>query len=494
MILLMTTAHKTAAIMKRIALAIAALLAASAVKAEIKVPDQFGDNMVLQQNSECSIWGWASEGARIAVSFNGKTYRASAGSDGRWDVKVSTPAASYKTYQIKLKGDGSELVFNDVLVGEVWFAGGQSNMDLQFNGLLNCPIEGAEEVLSERPMRNEIRMIKIDRAKAMEPQNFMASSKWQGAAPETIIDMSAVCYFFARKLQSFLDVPIGIIDCSHGGTRIESWLPFDIVAGYGTESVDYDTFSKEWAYDFLYPSMMYNAMFCPVKGYTVRGFIWYQGCSNLGHDDVFVSRMVDLVNHWRHEFGDNEDKLPFYMTEVAPYCRDEDDSDSASARLRQAQHDAAKAVPNSGCIVTDDLVYPYERYQIHPCQKRQVGERLAYYALNRDYGFKGVACDSPEAVRAFKKEGLDGEIYVNFVNMSGGVSRMAGVEGLEVCGTDMVWHPVTTIEFDFENNMKVKSAEVPDPVEVRYCWGDFVPGNLKACNGLPVAPFRFKAE
>lgn len=472
---------------------LSALLFPVMLSAQIQLPEQFSDRMVLQQNSDCAVWGWASEGASVSVSFNGKTVRTNAGKDGRWDVKVHTPSASYKPYQIKVKGDGSNIVINDVLVGEVWFASGQSNMDMQIKGYFNCPVEGVEEVFSERPMRNEIRIIKFDRKMSLKPENFCTSTGWMAADPSTVGEMSAVCYFFARKIQPILDVPVGIVDCSYGGTRIESWLPMDVVKGYGTEPVDYDTFKNYWTYDFLYPAMMYNAMYNTVKGYTVKGFIWYQGCSNLGFHDQFVGRMSDLVRIWRNDFGDTEDKLPFYMTEVAPFCREEPNIPTCnSALLRKAQHDAAKAIPNSGTIVTDDLAYTYERYQIHPCQKRQVGERLAFYALNRDYGFSQISCESPEAV-SVSREG--NQLVVVMKNLFNGLNLTNGVKGLEICGPDHVWVRVNDIICDPNGpSLRVFCDQVPEPVAVKYCWADFAPGNLKACNGLPVAPFYLTIE
>lgn len=470
-----------------------ALLPSAVLDAQIKMPDQFSDRMVLQQNAECSIWGWAGEGASVSVTFNGRTVRTKAGQDGRWDVKVKTPSASYKPYQIKVKGDGSSIVLNDVLVGEVWFASGQSNMDMPIEGYFNCPVEGVEDVFSERPMRNEIRMIKFDRHMSMEPQNFCTSTGWMAADPSTVGKMSAVCYFFAKKVQSCIDVPVGIVDCSYGGTRIESWLPMETIKEYGTEPVDFETIQKSWTYDFLYPFMMYNAMYNTVKGYTVKGFIWYQGCSNLGFHDQFVDRMSDLVRIWRSDFGDDGSRLPFYMTEVAPFCREEPNvPDCNSALLRKAQHDAAKVIPNSGTIVTDDLAYPYERYQIHPSQKRQVGERLAYYALNRDYGFSQISCESPEAV-SVTREG--DKLRVVMKNLYNGLNLTNGVKGLEICGADHKWVRVNDIICDPAGpSLVVFCDQVKEPVAVKYCWADFAPGNLKACNGLPVAPFYLSVE
>jgi len=254
--------------------------------------------------------------------------------------------------------------------------------------------------------------------------------------------------------------------------------------------------------DMLRPYEMYNGMQVPLQGYTARGFIWYQGCSNVGHEDEFVPRMTELVRQWRSDWKDFGNKMPFYMVEITPYSG----HNGTGAALRKAQHDVAKQVPNCDIICTNDLVAPYEAANIHPCDKESVGNRLAYLALNRDYGFTRIACDAPEAVALSKMQGFGGRpgsrtgaapapqmTVIQIENCPHGIDRTEEIEGLEVCGPDGVWHKVNRVMY-FRGSMIPMSQEVTDIREVRYGWADFMPGNIHSVEGLPLVPFWLKVE
>ena len=240
--------------------------------------------------------------------------------------------------------------------------------------------------------------------------------------------------------------------------------------------------------------MMYNAMVVPVKGYTIKGFIWYQGCSNVGADATYSERLQKMVSVWRADWGDTDARLPFYQVEIAPYRYGDGPE---GALLRRAQHDAAKRMPNGGIAVTNDLVYSYEIDQIHPARKREVGERLAYLALHRDYGLDRVACCSPEAVRAFKAPAgpktEPGLVFVELAECPDGLDRSVEIEGLEIAGADGVMYPVREARI-FGHFMMVRSDSVPEPRVLRYGWGCFTPGNLHAVSGLPLVPFELVIE
>ena len=212
----------------------------------------------------------------------------------------------------------------------------------------------------------------------------------------------------------------------------------------------------------------------------------------MGKEDEFVPRMTDLVNQWRKDWGDPDASMPFYMVEIAPYLYSRDNGDSG-ARLRKAQHDAAKAIPNSAIVCTNDLVASFEADNIHPCRKEPIGNRLAYIALNRDYGFKQVACESPEAVALFKGQPQSNEINVRLANCPHGIDRFNEIEGLEVCGADGVWHPVSRIRFN-ASAISIAVDEVQEPKAVRYGWADFRPGNIHSVEGLPLVPFCLTLE
>jgi len=478
--------------MKRAAMLFVGLLLCSFAHAELKMSNICTDGMVLQQKTMASIWGTASPGAHISVttSWNGATVRSKASSDGRWIVKVSTPEAGYGHHSITVEGDGATIKVNDVLIGEVWLASGQSNMQMPMCGFYNCPVENAAEYICAPPAVNKIRMFSVPAKLSYELQDE-ADAQWKGADSESVPWMSAVAYFYARKLNQMLDVPVGIISCAYGGARIETWTPKEILETYPDEDL-----SREHIESLIHyhrPYMAYNAMLHPVKGYSIKGFIWYQGCSNVGKHDQFIERMSNMIGHWRECWGDKDASLPFYMVELAPYRNKPQSATPYFALLREVQHKAAKELPNCGCIVTNDLVESYEQDNIHPARKKEVGERLAYMALHRNYGFHKIACDSPEAVRCYRTANSC-ELAVEFTHMDNGISRWMEIEGLEVAGSDGVFYPVTCAFYGSEPKaLLIRSEFVPDPCEVRYGWGDFRPGNLRNVEGLPVTPFRIRS-
>ena len=479
--------------MKRIFTVLALALCFSMVsQAKLVLSSLCGDSMVLQQNTEAKIWGTTSANAQITVtpSWNGKAYKAKADSQGNWEVMVQTPKGSYKAYAIAVKGDGSSLQIKDVLIGEVWLASGQSNMEMPMRGFFNCPVENAFDYICAPAAKEKIRMFTVPVKQSYEPLN-QVDSKWEGAEPATVPGMSATAFFFARKLNEMLDVPVGIVSCAYGGARIESWTPKEILETYPDEDLSREKI--EATHHYHRPYLAYNAMLCPVMGYTIKGFIWYQGCSNVGKHDQFTERMSNMISHWRKCWGDQSAELPFYMVELAPYRNKPYTEVPYFALLRQAQHEAAKAIPNCGIIVTNDLVKSYEQDNIHPAKKKEVGERLAALALNRDYGMWAVPCYSPEAVKCTRFS--SSELAVELTNCPNGLGRWMEIEGLEVAGSEGIFYPVTYAYFEWDQRvLRVRSEFVHDPCEVRYGWGDFKPGNLKNCEGLPVAPFYLKAE
>ena len=470
--------------MKRIITAAALLLISLSAFAKLSVKEPCSDGMVLQQKSQALIWGHANPGivVKVSTSWSDSTYQACTNSKGVWKVYVCTPEASYEKQSVTIKGDGGTLTISDVLIGEVWIASGQSNMEMPVRGYFNCPVEGASEIIANAKLDDKVRMFSVAQDQSDEPlDDVRKHSGWQKANPSGILWMSATAFFFARQLNSTLDIPIGIVAFPYGGTRVESWLPKEILQEFGEplERIEESSYHN--------PFRMYNSMQRPMQGYTAKGFIWYQGCSNVGHDDVLVERMCALVQRWREDWGDKDASMPFYQCEIAPW----EGYGGSGPAFRRAQHEAAAAIPNGGIVVTNDLVYPYEDIQIHPCQKRQVGERLAYLALHRDYGFESIACYSPEAVEAALN---GGEVLIQLSNCSNGLDRVRGIQGLEICGADGVFYPVTDLWCEWGGILHIKSDDVPEPWEIRYGWGDFVPGNLHNSEGLPVSPFDIKLQ
>ncbi|MBQ7810921.1 MAG: sialate O-acetylesterase [Bacteroidales bacterium] len=462
-----------------------------AAEAKLVLGGLFCDGVVLQQNTKAAVWGTADPGSQISVSpsWNGTSYRCKADLNGCWKVFMDTPAGSYESYSFTVRGNGEAVKVNDVLVGEVWMASGQSNMEMPMRGFFNCPVKNAIDFISAPSAEDKIRMFNVPKSQSYEPLRDV-KGEWNGACSSTVPEMSATAYFFARELNEVLDVPVGIISAAYGGARVESWLPEDILETYPDENLSRDAI--EAMQDYIRPYLAYNAMFTPVKGFTVKGFIWYQGCSNVGRHEQFPERMAALIRHWREQWGDTKDELPFYMVEIAPYRYKPAGPVSNAALLRQAQHDVAADVPNCGIVVTNDLVESYEMDNIHPARKREVGQRLAYLALNRDYGHSRIACESPVALECIAMKDSN-EVGVVLSHCDNGLGRWMEIEGLEVAGSEGVFYPVTYAYFEWESRvLRVRSEFVHDPCEVRYGWGDFKPGNLKNAEGLPVAPFRIR--
>lgn len=283
-------------------------------------------------------------------------------------------------------------------------------------------------------------------------------------------------------MNQVLDIPIGIINSSWGGSTVEGWLPRDIVAQYPDINLERDI-RKEEGHDwwhYMSPTLMYNGMIKPLQNYTIKGFLWYQGESNVGKHKTYAERLKTMVELWRKEWGLGE--LPFYYVEIAPYGSSEN---YYSALLREAQFNAQKIIPNSGMISTNDLVENYEQYNIHPKDKSNVGKRLAYMALSKTYQIKGIEAVGP----VYKSmEIKDGAALLSFDNAGGGFNRMTDIQGFEIAGEDKVFYPAKA-ELN-GGQIKVSSDKVPTPAAVRYGFRDFKPGNVANIRELPLYPFR----
>ena len=468
-----------------------AMLVMACAQAKVRLPHLIGDNMVLQQNTEARLWGWDEPGkdVTVSVSWSTKTYKAKTGKDGKWMVKVSTPAASYTPLSIAFD-DGETVIINGVLSGEVWVCAGQSNMEMPVKGFGNCPVEGYnEEVLQARRYKG-IHYVKVPSVMSMTPLED-ADCEWREIGPETVGEASATGYFFAQALNSSLDVPVGLVIANKGGTRVESWLTRENLQKHTTEPLDTMGIVNGHEWDYHRQLVWGNGTFNPILKYTVKGIIFYQGCSNVGDPgNQYSERLQLLVQQWREQFGLGE--IPFYFVEIAPYHYDNVDGDNG-ARLREQQYLASTKIPNSGLVCTNDLVYPYETTQIHPVQKKPVGWRLALLALNQTYGMGNVWCKSP----SFKDMKIDGStVHIHLKDDYGSINRFEDIQGFEVAGADRVFHPAKAVHFwqpgggEWDETIKITCPEVEHPVAIRYCFKNFQLGNLKNGAGLPLFPFR----
>lgn len=471
-------------------LLLAGWLSAGEVSARIELPDIVSDNMVLQQQTEARLWGTAKAGATISAKADWLTQAVDTKADGNgnWQLLLKTPSAEKKEHQIVLSEDGQQqLTLSRVLIGEVWFASGQSNMEMPLDGFWNCPVKNANEEIATASENTWVRMAPIPQNGQTKPVES-CKGKWQVSSPETAPRFSATAWFFAKMVQRVLDIPIGIIACAWGGSRVEGWTPEEIVKTYGDVDIkkeQKDGWNGSW-WHYNTPVIMYNGMLHPLRHYTIRGFLWYQGESNVGKDQTYPERLKTMVGVWRSEFGGTAQSLPFYMVEIAPWAGYGNEWPSAPL-FRECQHHAASIIENSGIISTNDLVEPYEVNQIHPWEKREVGNRLAYMALNRTYGLKNIACDSPEYDR-MEVHGDTIEVYFKYAEQ--GLSPWQDITGFELSGTDGQFYPAGAVLNESHKSVMVTSDKVKAPTAVHYGFRAFLPGNLKSVRGLPVVPFR----
>ena len=492
--------------MKKIfSLIIFALLAISAHAVELA--EIFSDNMVLQQQTDAKIWGWSKKGETVTVltDWDSKEYKVTADKKtGRWEVTVRTPKASYNTSKMLVKDSESLVLVNNILFGEVWFCSGQSNMEITLNGYWNCPIEGSNEAIATSgKYKKAIRVATIPKVDALEPQEKV-SAKWEVCEPQNAAHFTAVGYFFARTLTDLLDVPVGIINCSWGGSTVEGWLPKEILLTY------HDGLTPPNDGDWMRKMVMYNGMLHPLAGYTIKGFLWNQGESNIGREEEYIVRFKDMANHWR-KIWNQDTKLPFYTVELPPYMYEDNANGTDGAKIREAQHKIAHELEDCGCVCTSDLVYDYELKQIHGTKKLEIGQRLAYMAALRDYGMSGFWAENPEFEKmevvdatADDKNVIGGTAVaanpndkgkvtiLYFTNAWDGFDRMQDIENFEAAGADGVFHPaiVWASNTDSRTVLKLVCPEVPEVKNVRYCFKNFVVGKLHNSRQLPIVPFR----
>ncbi|MEI6949274.1 sialate O-acetylesterase [Paraflavisolibacter sp. H34] len=454
------------------------------VRAEVKLPSLFTDNMVLQQQSNVAFWGWARAGASVSVttSWNSKKYTARAGTDGKWKLKVATPAAG-GPYQVTVS-DGTPLTLKNVLIGEVWVCSGQSNMEMPVKGFKGQPIIGSNEAIlhSRNP---KLRLYTVPRSSLTERQDNSKPSQWKEAGPEAVAGFSATAYFFGRQLSELLEgVPVGLIHCAYSGSYAEAWMSPDALKEFADIKIPAkgDTIKQV----SRTPTTLYNGMLYPIIGYGIRGAIWYQGESNYDNPDRYEILFPKMVQEWRTSW--DQGAFPFYFAQIAPYNYAQlppyrVGGKFNSAYLRDAQRKMADRIPNSGLAVLMDIG---EENNIHPARKQEGGTRLALLALGKTYGLKGFGFESP----AYDTLSVSGSIAtVRFKNSANGLTAFGKeLTTFELAGKDKVFYPAKA--WINGSSVSVSCPQVKEPVAVRYAYKDFVTGELYGTDGLPVSSFR----
>lgn len=463
---------------------VSGVLVASSALADVVCAPLFTDHAVLQADRPLPVWGKANPGERVRVEFAGQAHESVAGADGRWSVTLAPLGVSAEPRQLVVQGT-NRIEFKDVLVGEVWFCSGQSNM---------------EKPLGERKGQRPTTHFELDLATANYPalrlfqvprtdlpQKGPGVLKWLPTSPQALRDsnFSATAYHFGRALQQTLGVPVGIIHSSFGGTRIEAWLPPDAFADPQLAGLEKEKYPA-WV-PGVQPTELFASMVRPYAPYALRGFLWYQGETNLMAADIplYAHKQGALIAGWRQVW--NLLDAPFYGVLLAPFDYSKWPKFATTADALplfwQAQV-AAFSKPNSGYIVTTDLVT--DLHDIHPPEKRIVGERLARLALAETYGVRGITARGP-ALASWR---ADGAAAIVTLRDATGLRTRDGLppSHFAVAGADRVFHPATA-KIDGAT-VRLTADGVTAPVAVRFAWSEVATPNLMNLAGLPADPFR----
>lgn len=484
-------------------------------RAEVRPASVFSSHMVLQRDAKVPVWGTAGPGEEVTVEFAGQRRATKTGADGKWCVELE-PMPADATGRLMVISSGSKMAqFDDVLVGEVWLCSGQSNMawTVRENGV--SVANAADEVAAANyPL---IRQLRIPRRNTKEPVDSF-DAEWTVCSPQTAGSFSGVGYFFARALFQKLNVPIGIINSSYGGTPIEAWMSGEtfamdpacaaararfaettanwpqILTAYraGTEAWTREAADAKAAgapFDKPKPRQpvglghpyspvtVYNAMLRPLIPCAIRGVAWYQGESNTPHAEEYAGLFAALIRQWRAEWGRGD--FPFYFVQIANY-KGAGTSDTGWPWLREAQAKTL-ALPNTGMAVTIDIGNPND---IHPRNKQDVGRRLALLALAKTYGEPGGEFSGPVFVGSRR---AGDAIEIAFEHAEGLMLKNPAT-GFEIAGADRVW--VSADARMQDGKLVVHAPGVKEPAAVRYAWSNAPEASLFNAAGLPAAPFR----
>jgi len=488
-----------------------------ATRADVRLPSIIGDNMVLQGGDIVRIWGWADPNEEIAVSVSWRKteWTIQTGGDGKWMFRMSAPEAG-GPYEMTLKGK-NVVTLKNILVGEVWVCSGQSNMQWPVKQSANAEQEIAAATYPK------MRLFSVERKVAETPQGN-CTGKWVECSPETVGDFSAVAYFFGRELHKGLNVPVGLIHTSWGGTPAESWTSSAVIeedavfepivtrykeamANYPKAKKEYDEKLEQWKKEVekakaegtkappkpsepfgpgspWTPAGLHNAMIAPLVPYAIRGAIWYQGESNAGRAYQYRELFPAMIKSWWKTWP--QGGFPFLFVQLANYMQTKDEpGESAWAELREAQL-MALDLPDAGMAVAIDIG---EAGDIHPKNKQDVGKRLALWALANIHS-KNVVCSGPLYKSMEKK---DNKIILRFDHVGGGLAAKDGgpLKGFAIAGQDhkFVWADARIAG----DTVVVSSDKLAEPVAVRYAWADNPVCNLYNKAGLPTSPFRTDA-
>jgi len=459
--------------MKRLTLFLAAalILTAAAANAFVRPAGLFTDNAVLQQGMPIPVWGMATKDEQVTVTFAGQTVSTVA-KDGKWMVKFK-PVKAGGPYKMTIAGE-NVIDLNNILVGEVWICSGQSNMEFHLYTASN----GAEAIKdSADPM---LRLFTVPKKTSYTPVDDVTAS-WQPCSPETSPAFSAVGYFFGRDLRKALNVPVGLINSSWGGTYAQAWTSPE---GMQTN----EEFARIYAEGMNRkgdgpnnPCVLYNGMIHPLQPFAFRGVIWYQGEANAGAAYQYRTLFPTMIKSWRNAWGEGD--FPFLFVQLAPFMKiNPEPEESTWAELREAQLLTTFDTPKTGMAVITDVGNPDD---IHPKQKEPVGDRLALAA--RAIAYRQKLVFSGPIYKSMKVKGSEAIISFNYVG-SGLEAKDGDLKGFTIAGEDKKF--VNATAKIVGKTVVVSSPQVPNPVAVRYGWANCPVVNLYNKEGIPASPFR----
>lgn len=478
---------------------------------QLKLAELFNEGVVLQRNSKVEIWGTSQPGQSVTVEILDKKYKTISNENGNWTLHIS-PMKAGGPFQMSVNSGNETLQLNEVYVGEVWIAGGQSNMGWTLEKSL-----GGKEEIAEAKNKN-IRFVLVP-VLNYEGEKVRGDMNWRTATTENVGPMSGVAYYFAKQMQEKLNVPIGIICCYKGGTAAEVWMSREtllknpdhapIVTSYenyladmGKEKYDqlFSVYQKELKIYFdsvraghtairpvepmgekhyKRPYGLYNTMVKRIIPYTAKGFIWYQGEANATRSEQYRTLFPALIAEWRSDF--KNPKMPFLFVQLSNYDHPSYGTRPTWAELREAQLLTWQKVKNTGMTVSMDVG---DKNDIHPTNKKPVGKRLAANALHTVYGQK-----TPYSGPVYKSVKFkDNKAILSFNFVYSGLTSEGELKGFTICGNDGKF--IAANAEISENQIIVSSPEVKEPVAVRYSWSNWSEGNLKNNEGFPATPFR----
>jgi sialate O-acetylesterase len=439
--------------------------------AQLRLPAIISSGMVLQQNDSAGLWGWANPGEKVMVTagWSNQTDTAVTGSGARWKIKIKTPAAG-GPFTLRIATKGVALQLQNIMIGEVWVCSGQSNMEWSYN---NGEKDTRTELVS--CATNNIHFFQIPKTTADAPQDDVRA-QWVSCDSNTLKSFSAVGYFFGRELQRQLNVPVGLINTSWGGTPAEVWTPEPLVendAALKAAAVKLEP-AAWWPHE---PGFTYNAMIAPVTGFSIAGAIWYQGESNTKTAATYQKLFTTMIDSWRAAW---KKPFPFYFVQIAPYKYG---NKNIGALLQEAQTKTMEH-PNVGMVLTTDLTDSVTN--IHPSHKREVGNRLARLALAQTYKQQQTGYRYPAFENAQPK---GSSLVLSFTNANGGLqSKDKSIKGFYISGAAENWLPADVkLEKD---KIILSNKDIKQPLYVRYGFGNTDIATIFSVEGLPLIPFR----